>query len=286
MPPFPSETPIYDKPYVAADADSKTHPAKASPDLTARWQFPGGSFHLEAQLIADDKNEIDSKPSLIPDAPEGKKSPSLQFDGRQRLRVGPVDMEGWKDLTVSAWIKTTSNAGAMRIVSKDRIGQPGNFMLRTGGPGVWTMQAWDSRASTWRSAAWRSDEVSDGEWHHLTGIVSSEKKKVLLIIDGEVRAEAPWTAGTLDDSDSADIVVGADSGDKKFGHCYEGLVHDVRIYATPERISARKPTTSPSSKKAVARPGLEPQIILPPEFNPNGESDWVKMFEKHQAPKL
>jgi hypothetical protein len=138
-------------------------------------------------------------------------------------------MEDWTDLTVSAWINTTEKTTQMRVVSKDRIGTPGNFMLLYRG-GAWIMQAWDDQAGQWCAASWRSASINDGCWHSLVGVVDSRQAKVLLYVDGELKAEAPWTARTLDDSDKTDLVVGADSGEEQFGHTFQGMIHDVHLY--------------------------------------------------------
>ena len=139
-------------------------------------------------------------------------------------------MAGWTALTVSVWINTSSKAAGMRVVSKDRIGEPGNFMLWHDRKMAWTMQAWDEGAKAWRVASWRSDSLSDRRWHCLVGVVDSETAKVLLYVDGDLKAQAPWTAKSLDDSDRADLVIGANSGEERFGHTFQGLIHDVHLY--------------------------------------------------------
>ena len=93
------------------------------------------------------------------------------------------------------------------------------------------MQAWDDLASSWCVASWRSASINNGQWHSLVGVVDSRRAKVLLYVDGELKAEAPWTAKTLDDSDATDLVIGADSGEKQFGHTFRGMIHDVHLYS-------------------------------------------------------
>ena len=92
------------------------------------------------------------------------------------------------------------------------------------------MQAWDDRAGAWCAASWRSASINDGEWHRLVGVVDSRQAKVLLYVDGDLKAEAPWTANTLDDSDKTDLAVGADSGEEQFGHTFQGMIHGVHLY--------------------------------------------------------
>ena len=242
MTPFPKSAKVFDENYpttrkTPASASFKAGP---SPDLTKHWTAEsGGGFQLESQLTEDTGHRIDNKPALVEQSPDGGKH-SMGFDGSQRLRVGPIDMEDWTDITVCAWIATKSNTPQMRIMSKDRIGEPGLFQFLHRNIGEWGFQVWDDNANSWRTAAVRSDKVSDGKWHHLAGVVDSTRKKVLFFIDGELAAEAPWTAKTLDDSDHTDLVIGAGSGEKKFGHTFRGAIHDPQVYPralTPTEIA-------------------------------------------------
>jgi len=232
MAPFPAETRIFDDPYLhqPATPTGKSHQAKPSPDLLENWdQQQGGPLHLEDIVAADNTDKIGNKPSLAHDAPEPG-GHSLAFDGSQRLRVGPLDTSTWTGLTVSAWIKTKKNTPGMRIVSKDSIGAPGCFVLIQNSAGVWTFRVYDKKAEVWQSATWRSNKLSDGHWHQLTGIVDPAAKEVQLHVDGRKVASAPWTAPTLDDSDHEDLVLGADSGRKQFNQTFQGQIHDVRIF--------------------------------------------------------
>jgi hypothetical protein len=229
LPPFPEETEVFDEPYVPPTPVRPLRKASPSPDLTMRWdKDQSGSLHIETLLQEDTDDRIDSKPALVAESPSGT-GRAARFDGSQRVRVGPIDMNDWTDLTVSAWVNTISTPTCMRVVSKDRIGKPGNFMLVYRNS-AWTMQAWDDQAEAWCAASWPSESINDGQWHSLIGVVDSRRGTVLLYVDGEVKAEAPWTAKTLDDSDEADLAIGADSGEEQFGHTFQGMIHDVRLY--------------------------------------------------------
>lgn len=233
MPPFPKAAKVFNEKYPTAGRtpEKAAYKAGPSPDLTGRWDAKsGGSFQLEAQLRKDARDEIDNKPRLIAEGPGGTAGQSMEFDGSQRLRVGSIDMDDWTDLTVCAWIATKNNTPQMRIISKDRVGKPGLFQFLHRNIGEWGFQAWDDKANTWRAATVRSDAVSDGQWHHLAGVVDSKRGNVLLYIDGEQTAEAPWTAKTLDDSEHTDLVIGAGSGEKTFGHTFRGSIHDPQVY--------------------------------------------------------
>ena len=245
LPPFPEVTWITDRPYSEPSSNRPLLKAAPSPDLLSRWRTTqNGPLYLESALQADKDNRIDRKPKLV----RGENKSAAQFDGNQRLRVGSIDMEDWTDLTVSAWVKTTKRSPGMRIVSKDKVGTPGNFMLWHDLEGSWTMQAWDDNAKRWQSASRHSHDLSDGAWHLITGVVDARRMKVLVFVDGQQKAEAPWTAKSLDDSDKTDLVVGADSGSRQFGHGFEGLVHDVHLYRralTADEITALFASGSP-----------------------------------------
>lgn len=165
--------------------------------------------------------------------------PITRFDGHERLWLGPIHVEDWTDLSVTAWIRTTAESGSMRIVSKDCIGTPGSFMLWRDLKGSWTMQAWDDNARKWQVASWKSGLPSDGKWHLISGIVDSSRKKVSLFVDAQLHGEANWSATTLDDSDETDFVIGADSDETRFGHTFRGVIHDVHLYKralSPEEL--------------------------------------------------
>ena len=231
MPPFPASAKVFNEPYrsVSGNNSAASFKAEPSPDLTGEWDpRMGGGFGLEKQLREDKVDRIGNKPKLVA-GPTGDSS-AMQFDGRQRVRIGAIVMEDWTDLTVSAWVATRRNTPRMRLMSKDRVGRPGLFQFLHGNPGEWQFRAFDDKAGQWRIAAFRSDDISDGQWHHLAGVVNSKRRKVTLYVDGTLRAEAPWTAATLDDSEKTDLVVGAGSGETRFGHTFHGKIHDPRVY--------------------------------------------------------
>jgi hypothetical protein len=232
LPPFPKSARVFNEKYPTSRKTPSTASFKAgpSPDLTKHWNAEsGGGFQLESQLHKDISGKIGNRPALVEQGPVSGNA-SMKFNGEQRLRVGPIDMEDWTDITVAAWIATSSNTPQMRIMSKDRVGEPGLFQFLHRNIGEWGFQVWDDNANSWRAVTVRSDEVSNGQWHHLAGVVDSKRGKVLLYINGEQKAEAPWTAKTLDDSDHTDLVIGAGSGEKKFAHTFQGSIHDPHVY--------------------------------------------------------
>jgi hypothetical protein len=136
--PFPATTRITDESYGQVAPNRPRQKAAASPDLSQRWKKTSeGTLHLEALLHADKDDLIDRKPSLV--TSHSGPHPAAAFDGSQRLRVGPIDMGDWTDLTISAWINTTKQTPGMRVASKDKIGVPANLMLWRDMKKSWTM---------------------------------------------------------------------------------------------------------------------------------------------------
>ena len=145
------------------------------------------------------------------------------------LNLGYLDMEEWRNLTVSARVETSQGIDHMRVVSKDRVGEKGNFVLSFDRSGCWEFRVFEDTAGDWRRVVWKSSEINDGKPHHLAGVVDSRRKVVLLYIDGRLEAQSAWTASTLDDSDRTSLVVGADSGTGA-GHAFRGTIGHVRIF--------------------------------------------------------
>lgn len=251
LPPFPASARKYTESYRAKTTPSRRAgpgliKAEPSIDLSAHWDAATGRIPLESLVQSDTAHQIGNKPTVA------GTDKALYFDGRQRVRIGPLDLAGWSNLTVSAWIKTKTTRPQMRIVSKDDLGTPGNFVLLHGGAGTWTFRVWDNQARRFKSADFHSDDLADDQWHHLVGTVDSAARKVILHVDGVPAATAPWTAQTLDDSDQTDLTVGSDSGRDQFGHTFEGLIRDVRVLPriAPElqRIGTTKDTKNTNGR--------------------------------------
>ena len=156
------------------------------------------------------------------------------------LNLGYLEMEQWTDLTVTAWIETQNTTEYMRVLSKDRIGEKGNFVLCFN-RNAWEFRVFDDRIDDWQRAAWTSTTINDGCRHHLAAVVDSRQKKASLYVDGALEAQTDWTAATLDDSDKTNLVVGADSRGAGIGHVFHGNIDDVRVFhraLSAEQISA------------------------------------------------
>ena len=213
------------RPFMAPPPDARPPPPAPLPQPPGPRIEPDGpatpqSVPEAGELVVSDTPEWRAR---APDGPLRIERPS------QRVNLGAIPMEDWTDLTVSARVRTTAENRSMRVVSKDRIGQKGNFMLWFRQNGEWAFQAYDKHAGKWQTAAWRSTAVNDGGWHHLTGVVDPGATEVRLYVDGVLRGTSKWTAASLDDSDATDLVVGTESSSRR-EHVLRGEIDDVRLY--------------------------------------------------------
>ncbi len=175
----------------------------------------------DGQLLVDDQ------PTWIARA---RDCSAVSFGHSSRgLNLGYLDMEQWTDLTVTTWIETESTMEYMRVLSKDRIREKGNFVLCFNRK-AWEFRVFDDRIDNWRHTAWTSTTINDGRRHHLAAVVDSQEKKASLYVDGALKAQTDWTAPTLDDSDKTNLVVGADSRGAGIGHLFRGKICDVRVF--------------------------------------------------------
>jgi len=135
-----------------------------------------------------------------------------------------------RQLTVAAWMQTTSTA-RMRVFSKDRVGTPGNFILRHHDTwNAWVFSVFDADYGHWRHAIWPGDAINDGAWHHVAGVVDTRAGSIRLVVNGATVAEAPFASATLDDSDGERLVLGADSHPTAPGDWFDGALDEVRVY--------------------------------------------------------
>ena len=135
----------------------------------------------------------------------------------------------------------------MRVICKDDVGTPGNFVLLLDG-NRWTFRVFDRRTERWASASWGSNPLSDGNWHHLAGVADSANARVTLFVDGKKRGTARWTADGLDDRDGTNLAIGMGSAGADTRHAFAGDIAEPVVFrralATAEAAElARTPPT-------------------------------------------
>ncbi|MCA8942779.1 MAG: LamG domain-containing protein [Planctomycetes bacterium] len=200
---------------------STSEPLCSSEELVGREDLD-----LVERVARGQSGASDARPAIGSDDRFGR---VLRFDGTNRLRLGPLAVNDWTDLTVTAWVRLDAEPGrAMRIISKDRISEPGCFALRYFND-QWEWRVWDLGAERWRRASWAPAPEALEDWIHLAAVVDSESKSILLYADGHQVARADWSGSTLDDRDGADLVIGADSAELRFGQTLCGSIARVSV---------------------------------------------------------
>ncbi|MCA8941227.1 MAG: LamG domain-containing protein [Planctomycetes bacterium] len=203
--------------------------ADPSIDLHERIQPDGDGRIPIVDWIRDDaETAIGNRPRLDDDQKYGTVA---EFDGTHRLRVGPVDVDGWTGLTVSVQVFANFRVkSAMRAISMDRVVDDGCFFLSYD-EHRWRWSVWDETEGRWADADAPLPKRVTAHWHRVTGIASADRGVVELVIDGKVVASAPWGNKSLKNPGKAELVIGADSSERMFGESLRGRIHDVRIFS-------------------------------------------------------
>jgi hypothetical protein len=152
-------------------------------------------------------------------------------EANAHIDLGDVEMADFREMTVSAWFKTSDAQKNQRIVSKQKSGSPGDFMLLYNSTSTgWAFTAYDSNASAWQSAANSTAAYNDGNWHHIAGAVSRADQKIYLYMDGQKIAEDDFTAANLDDFGNDSLMIGSDSNASSPADVFNGTIDDLTIY--------------------------------------------------------
>jgi len=205
--------------------------------LFALWTFD----QIDGLTVRDEKGNHDGTIGGNPKIVNGRVGLALAFDGDDYVDIGPVDINDWREISVAAWFKT-SKIGKIsaRIAAKDQQGIAGNWILWYSALAEraesWSFVAYDKQVDKWQRAEYQKP-LSDDNWHYVVGSVSQKANKVYFYVDGELEASAPFTAPSLDDSDSEIITIGADSDTKgPKAHLFDGFIDQVAIYNRALRI--------------------------------------------------
>lgn len=145
---------------------------------------------------------------------------SLSFDGTSFTAQIPNSsaLQPTANITVTAWIKTSSVSATYReIVRKSSTGT-GYFLLLNAGNNI-------AFAPTGASTEYDNGAAftSDGKWHMVAGTYNGTTVKIF--IDGTLRASYAGAGALSVDSDP--VYIGSNLGTGQF---FPGLIDDVRIY--------------------------------------------------------
>ncbi len=160
----------------------------------------------------------------------GRMGQALNFDGATNyvdIANSSGIMDNLSNFTAAAWIKTTASTGNIPIVCKLGVGGytsgRGWMFFRSGSNLGMFMQ---TDASDWVQSITSGVNVSDGEWHQVSTVVSGGVISALYI-DGISRSLSNASAGTLGTfSNTSNIRIANDYNSELF----TGGIDDVRVY--------------------------------------------------------
>ena len=172
-------------------------------------------------------------------------------------------------LTVEAWaLSENGGTDQDRIVSKDRTGVVGKFILWRNGSGDLEFQIADP-SDSWYKATGPS--VSNGVWMHVVGVYDAENQKVRLYKDGVPVAEIDGPLSMK--SSSENVTIGASHDN---AHNWDGIIEEVRISNGSKSadwiLTSYRNMNAPDSFYSV---GLEQeyQVNMPPAASDESPAD-------------
>jgi hypothetical protein len=185
----------------------------------------------------------------------GKFSNALDFDGSNDY-VSVADashLDITTAITISAWVKPSSNPAWAVIVSKGTSTTWNNNHFVLGVASGQVTFRWNGKGTVTVDAG---DALTVGEWHHVLAVAAAGTTNALKIyIDGELVKQGD-RSGDPSPNDQA-LRIGSDNGTDNFA----GLIDEVRIYnraVTADEITA------------LACPFKSSLLKSPPTFKPAG----------------
>ena len=195
----------------------------ADPNLVGWWRLNEGSgtttidssgHNLHGELVND--------PVWIT---------GIQGSGLELTGGGHVAVEGYEGIlgtqsrTSTAWINVTKTSAS--IITWGPSGSGTKWVMRThNGPAV-------LRLECGRGNTWGTDDLVDGEWHHVAVVLiddgSPDVSELELYVDGERDPTAPGgTPNQMNTSSGGEFRIAFDLNNT--GRTFDGLMDDVRIY--------------------------------------------------------
>jgi hypothetical protein len=242
--------------------------ASEPPGLVSYWSFEEGGGSTAIDSAGGNTGSIMGAVYSSDAAPVPNTSHSLAFDGvddsvdvpdAPTLDFGPLD-----SVTISLWVKKTSNPAVYHILGKREGCGTMNYQLARDGGGVHfnSANAGPGRVNT------SVDDLPNGIWTHVAATYDGSSLK--MYIGGiEVGSASPFALGVPND---APLRIGA-SG--TCGNNFPGLIDEVRFYS---------PALSAQDVAALARgrliepPGTKDQcknggweLFAHPEFKNQGQ---------------
>jgi len=153
---------------------------------------------------------------------DGKYGKALSFDVSDYVKVPHDDsLDLSAEFTISAWFKTTVVSGYRGLVSYDDETVDNNisYMIYLPNSNAIRGRIADGSASKYVTVS----GTSDGEWHHVVFVVTSDQ--ILLYVDGSLGDSTPRTINPRISPDNTLKV-----GRYRTMDSWDGLIDEVRIY--------------------------------------------------------
>ena len=191
-----------------------------SNSLVGYWRFEGDYSNATG-------NGPDGTPSgditLDTDAKLGEGS-GLFGGSNGVVDFGPSEeLEIHNDITIQAWIKTTSGAYGM-IAQKYSGSERRGFLLSTSGDGLYARLDGRDMGNIYRSSGYSETIINDGQWHHLVGQRKGSLWKIY--VDGSLES----SHDSQDTSSIANQTSAFRIGDYNSSTYFEGRIDEVAIW--------------------------------------------------------
>lgn len=176
-------------------------------------------------LAIDSRHHGSNYGAAFVEGPNGAPRGAMSFDGENDyIYIGDVSaLESMNQLSVSAWIKTTSTEKNKGILTKFYTGT-NSYSLRMDNS-ISGKIRFDTYTSEVKSS-FSNTLINDGEWHHVIGIYNGITQK--LYIDG-IEEDSDAQSGTIANSEEEVCIGTFCNGATIYGY-FNGSLSDVRIY--------------------------------------------------------
>lgn len=147
-----------------------------------------------------------------------------QFNGvDSKVEFGTkASLDGYSDLTVTAWFRTTSASQQTIVQQRDNDGFNGEYVLQVFPDGTLNFFLFGDGASQFVIGTQQS--VNDGAWHHVAA--GREGKRGFIYLDGTLATETYGTARSL----NPNITVGVGADIRDGAAFFDGSIDEVAIY--------------------------------------------------------
>lgn len=215
---------------------------KIDPDTVAgMWLFEEGGGDIAKDSSDAGNDGTIAGPKKWQDGKFGK---ALEFDGSSvYVEVQANDSIILEELTIVAWANLNPSKGTRWQSIMMRGQNPRNYLL------VVDRDSQRLQLSLTKGAAgaWGGPiggpEVTDGDWHHLAGVIG-EDEGFIIYVDGEEVGKQGYAKPSLDAAPSRMRIGDGSNG----GHQCEGLIDEVALFDVP---------LSQNDIKAIMNDGLE-----------------------------